>query len=169
MLNFIYVYLFLFALALSIIFGPLIRRLAFRLNMIDHPSGRKAHALPTPLLGGLGIYAAFTLALVAQVLGFFLCKDRSFFKTHFFFLVELEPLLQNVLTKLIAILVGATMMVILGFIDDRRGAGFSYRIKFAIQILAASLLVVAGISTSFMPSTPSFLVQYTFNAMLTLH
>jgi len=43
-------------------------------------------------------------------------------------------------------------MVILGFIDDRRGVGFSYRIKFLIQIGAALVLVVAGIRTEFMPA-----------------
>ncbi len=152
MFNLVYVYLFLFALTLSIILVPWIRRLAFRLNMIDHPNGRKAHALPTPLLGGAGIYAAFMLALSAQLIGFFLFKNTAFFKTHFFFLVELEDLLQHALPQLFAILAGATMMLILGFIDDRRGAGFSYKIKFAVQILAASLLPVFGISTSFMPS-----------------
>jgi UDP-GlcNAc:undecaprenyl-phosphate GlcNAc-1-phosphate transferase len=154
MFNLVYVYLFLFALLVSIIFVPSVRRLAFRLNMIDHPdpSGRKAHALPTPLLGGAGIYTAFVLAWSTQLIGFFLFKNTAFFKTHFFFLIELDDLLQRALPQLFAILAGATMMLILGFVDDRRGAGFSYKIKFAAQVLAASLLPVSGISTSFMPS-----------------
>ncbi len=152
MFNLVYVYLFLFALTLSIILVPWVRRLAFRLNMIDHPSGRKAHALPTPLLGGAGIYAALVFALSAQLSGFFLFKNIAFFRTHFFSLVELEDLLLRVLPKLFAILAGATMMLVLGFIDDRRGAGFSYKIKFAVQVLAASLLPIFGISTNFMPS-----------------
>ncbi|MCI0691268.1 undecaprenyl/decaprenyl-phosphate alpha-N-acetylglucosaminyl 1-phosphate transferase [candidate division KSB1 bacterium] len=154
MFNLVYVYLFLFALMVSIIFAPWVRRLAFRLNMIDHPdpSERKAHALPTPLLGGAGIYAAFMLALSAQLIGFFLFKDTAFFKKHFLFLTELEDLLLPVLPELFAILAGATTMLVLGFVDDRRGAGFSYKIKFAVQILAASLLPVSGISTNFMPS-----------------
>lgn len=152
MFNLVYVYLFLFALTLSIILVPWVRRLAFRLNMIDHPNGRKAHALPTPLLGGASIYAAFMLALSAQLIGFFLFKNTALFKTNFFFFVELEDRLRQALPQLFAILAGATLMLMLGFIDDRRGAGFSYKIKFAAQILAASLLPVFGISTNFMPS-----------------
>jgi len=148
----IYFYLFLTAFCLSLIFMPLVRRLALRLQMIDHPRGRKAHAQPTPLLGGMAIYAAFIMALFMQLAGFFLCKDTVFFRTHFPFLVELEEWLRQSLPQLFAILAGATLMLILGFIDDRRGAGFSYKIKFALQIFAAVLVVVAGVSTSFMLS-----------------
>jgi UDP-GlcNAc:undecaprenyl-phosphate GlcNAc-1-phosphate transferase len=133
---------------------PFIRRLAFRLNMIDLPVGRKAHALPTPLLGGAGIYAAFMLALLAQLGGFFLFKNSAFFKRHFFFLAELEAYLPVALPKLLAILAGSTIMLVLGFVDDRRGVGFSYKIKFAIQIVAAGLLVIAGVRTDFMQSIP---------------
>jgi UDP-GlcNAc:undecaprenyl-phosphate GlcNAc-1-phosphate transferase len=129
--------------------------------MIDVPGGRKAHALPTPLLGGAGIYAAFVLALFSQLLGFFLFKEVPFFRTHFAFLAEQENRLLLVLPKLLAILGGATMMLVLGFIDDRRGAGFSYKLKFALQIIAAGVPVAAGVSTSFMPSV-------TLNALVTI-
>jgi UDP-GlcNAc:undecaprenyl-phosphate GlcNAc-1-phosphate transferase len=155
MLNLVYLYLFCFALALASLFVPLARRLAFRLNMIDHPdpSGRKAHAQPRPLLGGLAIYFAFTLALLVQILGFHFFQNQAWFSSRWPFFSEQSRHFLEVLPKLLAIWGGATLMVILGFIDDRRGAGFSYKIKFAMQIAAACLLPLAGVRTDFMPST----------------
>ena len=153
MLNLIYAYLFLFSLALSLIFVPLTRRLAFGLNMIDRPQGRKAHDHPRPLLGGLAIYAAFTFTLLAQIIGFVICKNSPWFSTPFPFLTEQSQHFLEILPKLLAIWGGASMMMALGFIDDRRGAGFSYRIKFALQIAAASVLVIAGVRTDFMQLT----------------
>lgn len=161
MLTLVYLYLFLMALGFSLIFVPLARGLAFRLNMIDHPEGRKAHVQPRPLLGGMAIYAAFTLTLLVQIIGFMLCNDSRWFSTRFAFLAEQSRHFLEVLPRLLAIWGGGTMMVILGFVDDRRGAGFSYKIKFAMQIVAAGLLVIAGVRTDFMQSVP-------LNALVTI-
>jgi UDP-GlcNAc:undecaprenyl-phosphate GlcNAc-1-phosphate transferase len=121
--------------------------------MIDRPQGRKAHDHPRPLLGGLAIYAAFTVTLLAQIIGFMICKESPWFSTRFPFLAEQSKHFLEVLPKLLAIWGGATMMMALGFVDDRRGVGFSYRIKFAVQIVAASVLVSAGVRTDFMQLT----------------
>ncbi|MCG3118364.1 MAG: putative undecaprenyl-phosphate N-acetylglucosaminyl 1-phosphate transferase [bacterium] len=155
MVPLIYLYLFLFAFALALLLVPLARRLAFRLNMIDHPdpSGRKAHAQPRPLLGGLAIYFAFTLTLLLQVIGYQFFQNQTWFSSRFPFLTEQSHHFLEVVPKLLAIWGGGTLMVILGFIDDHRGAGFSYKIKFATQIVAACLLPLAGVYTDFMPST----------------
>lgn len=37
---------------------------AHRLGLIDHPDHRKRHARPTPLTGGLGVFAGFVVALL---------------------------------------------------------------------------------------------------------
>lgn len=161
MVPLIYLYLFSFAFALALLLVPLARRLAFRLNMIDHPEGRKAHAQPRPLLGGLAIYFAFTLTLLLQVIGYQFFQNQTWFSSRFAFLTAQSRHFLEVAPKLLAIWGGGTLMVILGFIDDRRGAGFSYKIKFATQIVAAALLPLAGVYTDFLPST--FL-----NAILTI-
>lgn len=149
---FIYLYLFLFAFLLALMFVPLARRLAIRLGVIDQPQGRKAHGQPTPLLGGLAIYGAFMLTLVIHVAAYFSFQQAGWFAQAFPFLPgEIERLVHT-LPKLLAISAGATLMVVLGFVDDRRGLNFSYKIKFAIQILAAGLLVAAGVRTDLMPS-----------------
>lgn len=51
----------LVAFAVSVAATPLAIRLARTLGVIDHPVGAKIHLLPTPLLGGLAIFAAFLL------------------------------------------------------------------------------------------------------------
>jgi len=57
-----------------------------------------------------------------------------------------------VLPKLLAILVGATLLVIIGLIDDIKGLEFSVKIKFIVQVIAALVAVISGARTSFMPT-----------------
>lgn len=148
----VYSYLFLLALSLSLWFVPVVRRLAIKLRIVDRPNARKVHNCRQPLLGGLAIYFAFMLTLALQLGGFYIFKDTPFFASGFPLLMRQADLLTSVLPKLRAILGGATMMMVLGLIDDWRGDGFSYKLKFAVQFFAAGLLVLAGIQTTFMPN-----------------
>ena len=59
-----YLAVFAVALAGSLAATPVARRLAHRWGVLDQPSHRKVHLNPTPLLGGLAIYAAFWLAVL---------------------------------------------------------------------------------------------------------
>ena len=45
---------------------PLLRLLALRGGWIDRPASHKAHARPTALLGGVGVYVAFMLGMLAS-------------------------------------------------------------------------------------------------------
>lgn len=58
-----YVFVFLVSLLTSLIFTPLIRKLALRFDVLDVPNERKIHTEPTPLWGGLAIYIAYILSL----------------------------------------------------------------------------------------------------------
>ncbi|NUO80532.1 undecaprenyl/decaprenyl-phosphate alpha-N-acetylglucosaminyl 1-phosphate transferase [candidate division KSB1 bacterium] len=151
MYRIVYPYLFLLALGLSLWFVPYARRLAIKLRVIDLPHERKVHEGIRPRLGGLAIYAAFMLALGLQLAGFFLWKNAAWFVERFPVLAAQAEMLVQALPRLGIILLGATIMLVLGFIDDRRGLGFSYKIKFAAQFLAAGVLLLGGISTTFMP------------------
>ncbi len=148
----VYPYLFLLTLGLSLWFVPYARRLAIKLRVIDLPHERKVHEGIRPRLGGLAIYAAFTLALGLQLGGFFLWKNAAWFVEKFPVLVAQAEMLVQALPRLGIILLGATIMLVLGFIDDRRGIGFSYKIKFAAQFLAAGVLLLGDVSTTFMPA-----------------
>jgi UDP-GlcNAc:undecaprenyl-phosphate GlcNAc-1-phosphate transferase len=148
----VYPYLFLLAFVLSLLFVPYARRLALKLRVLDLPHERKVHEGIRPRLGGLAIYAAFMLVLGVQLLGFFWFNHAAWFRGHFPVLVEQTERLARALPTLGVILIGATLVTVLGFIDDRRGIGFSYKIKFAAQFFAAGILPLAGVHTTFLPA-----------------
>jgi UDP-GlcNAc:undecaprenyl-phosphate GlcNAc-1-phosphate transferase len=96
-----------------------IRRLALRIGMVDHPGPRKVHRTPMPLLGGLAIYAGFVLAVLLSTQS----EARS---------------------QIVGILAGATLLAIIGFLDDR--GLLHHQIKlFAGMPLAALILLASGI------------------------
>ncbi len=56
------------ALVSAVLLTPLVRRLAMAAGVVDRPdAARKLHARPVPLLGGLAVYAATVLGLLAAV------------------------------------------------------------------------------------------------------
>jgi UDP-GlcNAc:undecaprenyl-phosphate/decaprenyl-phosphate GlcNAc-1-phosphate transferase len=60
--------LFLVAFCSSFLLTPLVRQVALRMKILDEPSGRKIHAIPTPRLGGVGIALSMGLSLLFAVL-----------------------------------------------------------------------------------------------------
>lgn len=102
----------------ALLLTPVARRVAWRVGVIDQPSGRKVHTNATPLMGGLAIYGGMILALI-----FF--SPRAY------------------LVETLAIGAGASWMALIGLIDDRQGMNF--RIKFLAQIIAGLVVVLAGI------------------------
>lgn len=113
-------YLLMAASALILAIGgtPVMRMVALRFGVIDAPNARKIHASPVPLMGGAAIYIAFLLVLI--------------------FLGDLRYV-----NEVVGIFVGATLMSLLGVVDDKWGLG-SY-IKLFGQLLAAGILVYTGV------------------------
>ncbi|MCB0116890.1 MAG: undecaprenyl/decaprenyl-phosphate alpha-N-acetylglucosaminyl 1-phosphate transferase, partial [Caldilineaceae bacterium] len=113
-------YLLMAASALILAVGgtPMARQLALRLGILDQPAARKIHASPVPLMGGIAIYGAFILALL-----FF--GERQY------------------INEVVGIFVGASLVSIMGIIEDQRGLG-SY-IKLAGQVVAAAILIYSGV------------------------
>lgn len=58
-----YIFVFLISIVTSLIFTPIIRRIALRFGALDVPNERKIHTEPIPLWGGLAIYIAYILSL----------------------------------------------------------------------------------------------------------
>lgn len=109
------------AMLLSLVGTWVARAAALRFAWLDHPSRRKVHTNPIPLLGGIAIYNAFLLAAL-------ITNSRT------------------VLAEGTAVLIGATLLLVVGVWDDQRGMG--PRPKLAAQLLAALLLVIGGIRVS---------------------
>lgn len=122
-----YVLILASALVLALGATPLVKRLARRTGMVDKPSARKQHTVPTPLLGGVAIYLAVIVALV--ILG-----DRFY------------------VNQIISIFVGATLMSFLGLWDDRRG--LSPWVKLAGQFVAAGIVALTDVRVDLFHSVP---------------
>lgn len=113
-------FLLMAASALVIAIGgtPLVRYAALKLGILDNPSARKIHSAPVPLMGGAAIYVAFIAALA-------LWGERSY------------------VNEVVGIFVGATLVSIVGALDDSRGMG-SY-LKLLFQLAAAFILILSGV------------------------
>jgi UDP-GlcNAc:undecaprenyl-phosphate GlcNAc-1-phosphate transferase len=106
------------ALVITLSGTPVMRLVALRFGVIDQPAARKIHQNPVPLLGGAAIYIAFIVVL-------FLFGDRRY------------------IHEVIGIFIGASLMSLMGVVDDRWGLG-SY-VKLGGQLLAAAILIYSGV------------------------
>jgi UDP-GlcNAc:undecaprenyl-phosphate GlcNAc-1-phosphate transferase len=122
----IFLSLFLASLVTSFRLTPWVRRLAERFNAIDLPSQRKIHDRATPRLGGVAIFLAFAL-LVLILYPFF-------------------PLMGANAGRTIWVLIGGTLMLLLGIVDDLRG--LNARQKFPAQVAIAVLVGLGGYQIS---------------------
>ncbi len=128
------VIIFISALLFALAGTPLARRLAPQLGIIDQPSARKVHVKPIPLLGGAAIYVGAVLTLV-------LLTDNPFRSS-----------------ELAGILIGATILALLGLWDDWASlqAGF----KLLIQVGAAIVLIISGVRVQ-LPVPPAINIAIT--------
>jgi UDP-GlcNAc:undecaprenyl-phosphate GlcNAc-1-phosphate transferase len=89
--------------------------LARRMGLIDHPSDRKVHVSPTPLVGGLAIYIALTITVI---------------------------LTTTYSSESLPLLAACGLMVITGMLDDLHE--LSPRTRFVIQIIACCIMIFAS-------------------------
>lgn len=141
------VYLVLFAesLAAGLILVPVAARLGLRWGMADKPGPRKIHSKIMPRSGGLAVYASFVGVLVADLaIAWFIARHTDALPE------SLRTLSGNIalrLRPLAAILAGATMVFILGVIDDIHP--LRPRTKLIVQILAVAPLLAGGVTIKF--------------------
>ncbi|HVB85425.1 MAG TPA: MraY family glycosyltransferase [Candidatus Dormibacteraeota bacterium] len=114
---------FLVALFASLGITIPVRWLALRTGMVDHPGPRKVHAKPMPLLGGIAIYAGFVIAVS----------------------LALHSVPEQ---QVLGILAGATLVVLVGVLDD--GGFLHHQVKLFVGMpVAAMLLMASGIRADF--------------------
>ena len=118
---------------------PAVQWSATRLRIVDHPGGRRIHRAPTPRLGGIAVYLAFVIAVLAGLpversIEIFLATGR----------VALTfPYLSAIDRPLLGLLLGATLITTLGVVDDIRG--ISPLVKLLGQIAAAMVVLPFGV------------------------
>ena len=120
-----YIVVFSGVLVLAVLGTPLARKLGLRFNAIDQPDAtRKVHKIPTPRLGGVAIFLS-TLIVTLLLRG------------------------RYKLDQLTGILVGSSIVSMLGLWDDRFGLG--PWIKLMGQMIAVGLLIVTGLQITSLP------------------
>jgi UDP-GlcNAc:undecaprenyl-phosphate GlcNAc-1-phosphate transferase len=124
-----YLAVFVATAVAALVATPLVRRLYLRFGAIDRPSDRKVHPKPTPTLGGQALWLAI---LVGLGVAFLLPSFRGLFRA------SSEPL---------GVVLAATVMVVLGSVDDVRG--ISAPAKVAGQILAGGVLILNGVQLDY--------------------
>src|ERR1039457_1296662 len=102
------------AFAVTVVLTLTLRPLALRLHVTDKPGGRKHHSGEIPLVGGIAMFIGILVATMAAVQ----TTDRW------------------------ALLVPATLLVIVGVIDDRYNLGASARL--VAQLCAALVMMIGG-------------------------
>jgi len=115
-------------LVASLLLVVIVRRLAIRYSIVDHPGEkRKIHLTPTPLLGGVAVIVAFAVGLVLvwpELMGGYLLPKH-----------------------IIGVLVGAVIIGVGGALDDRYN--LSPRAQILFPILAALVVVSSGVGIEY--------------------
>ncbi len=105
------------SLLVALCLTPIARQIALRVGCMDPVVNRSMHHEPKPYLGGVAIYVAFAIAVLAVA----------------------QPLDKG----LVGILICGGLILVIGLVDDfLRPTGIPAKYKFALQALVAAILVV---------------------------
>jgi UDP-GlcNAc:undecaprenyl-phosphate GlcNAc-1-phosphate transferase len=124
------------SLVVSLIVAYLVRRLAPRWGLVDRPGHRKVHTTPTPLGGGLAVFAGIVLPLACGHLLLLFAPGLMALAQN---VAPQVPGMLSQAPKLWFLLGGGLVLVALGLCDDRRG--LDWRLRLAVQAAVASALV----------------------------
>jgi UDP-GlcNAc:undecaprenyl-phosphate/decaprenyl-phosphate GlcNAc-1-phosphate transferase len=117
---------FMFAWIVTYLFIPKVRTFALKVGWADQPNARRLNQEPLPNAGGLAIYTGVIAAIILAG-----C---------------LSPIvIAKVQVAILAILLGGSVLVLVGFIDDQLADGLPALFRLVVQILTALLLVVCHI------------------------
>ncbi len=118
----LWLYLATSAFLIALVTVPVVRAYARWRGILDQPSGRKVHDVPTPLLGGAAVYAAFAVTVLI----------------NFNFSIELK-----------GVALGAAIIVAVGILDDM--ADLPAWVKLLGQLTAAAVAMAYGAVLTVVP------------------
>ncbi|HEY9032262.1 MAG TPA: MraY family glycosyltransferase [Kangiella sp.] len=95
---------------------PILRRIAPKVGLVDHPGGRKRQCTPTPLVGGIAIFIAVTVTLLTS----------------------------SIFTEFKGMILGGIALFIVGLLDDR--FDLQAKLRFVLQaIIVSTALSIDGV------------------------
>lgn len=116
---------FLIGVVVAWWFTPRTLRYSLQVGWADEPNARRVNKEPLPNAGGLAIFCAVILAVLAVTL-------------------LRRVIITGVQLRILAILLGGSLVMLAGFIDDQHGLPPLFRL--GVQLIAALLLVATGTS-----------------------
>jgi UDP-GlcNAc:undecaprenyl-phosphate GlcNAc-1-phosphate transferase len=143
-----YVLTLLAAAAVTYLVTPLVRRFAIAIGAEHAARDRDVHVVPTPLLGGVAMYAGLAAGLV--VASQLPALNSVFAETN--------------MTK--GLLMAGGLLVVMGFVDDRWGMGAIS--KLAGQVAAGVILVWSGAEVTWLPEPGGAVLGLTSDEQIAL-
>lgn len=109
------------AMVLSLLFTPIVKKLAIVMGVVDQPDERKVHKNQMPRMGGVAIFSSFVLVYMV----FLYFTDHSFNQTN------------------MAVIFGGAIIVLTGLVDDLYQ--ISPKKKLLGQLVASVLVVLLDV------------------------
>jgi UDP-GlcNAc:undecaprenyl-phosphate GlcNAc-1-phosphate transferase len=131
-----YLFILIIAAAVTYLLTPFVRRGAVAMRAQHAPRARDVHKEPTPLLGGVAMYAGLVAAL--------LVADRLSYLAQAF-----PPSPRGHPSTIDGLLLAGGLLVVVGIVDDRWGLGVIS--KLAGQIAAGGIVVWSGAYLPWIP------------------
>jgi len=132
-------YLFLISMSAVFLLAPASVWLAVKIGAMDIPDARKVHSFPVPRMGGAAVYLAFMAAVI---------RNQQFSR------------------EIYGIMLGGTIIFLLGFFDDWKGLSAKTRLFW--QFAAALTVTFFGLHLSFPLNMPFGLVLSTILSVVWL-
>ncbi len=121
----LYLVAFVMAFLIAFFTTPLAKKIAFKVGAIAKPRKRDMHKKPIPRMGGIAIFLGFMIT--------------------YFIVMKYMPIIDT--KQNIGIILGAFIIFFLGFFDDIYE--LNAKLKFLLQIAAASIVALCGIRINF--------------------
>lgn len=135
-----YLCVYIGAAFVALAITPAVIALARRVDAVDRPGVRTVHTTPIPRIGGVAIFVS-AICLILPVL-FLDNRIGDAFRDTWF--------------QVTVLLAAATLIFIVGFIDDLRG--LPARVKLAVELVAATVLCAVGVRVSALEITDGYLL-----------
>jgi UDP-GlcNAc:undecaprenyl-phosphate GlcNAc-1-phosphate transferase len=145
-----YLYILIIATVVTYMLTPLVRRGSIAFGALHAARSRDVHEKPTPLLGGVAMYAGLAVGLLVA-------ERLSYLRQAF-------PSSRTVTGLLLA----GGLLVLVGIVDDRWGMGAIS--KLAAQIAAGGILMWSGVYLPWvpLPGGETFSLEPDLSATLTI-
>jgi UDP-GlcNAc:undecaprenyl-phosphate GlcNAc-1-phosphate transferase len=120
-----------------------VKRYASRLGMLDKPNARKVHTTPIPLGGGLGIWAGMISVFAVGTLLVSGLSNREAAAAWSTAIpsswLDYMPGMMSKIGSIWFLIAGATVVTVLGLLDDR--FGLDWRVRLGVEFAVAAAVV----------------------------